>query len=65
MGETRNAADEASKTLEMLEKCLDYYYGNILIADGDGKILYVNDTLLKMYNITRERALSMTVYDLV
>ena len=53
MGETRNAADEASKTLEMLEKCLDYYYGNILIADGDGKILYVNDTLLKMYNITR------------
>ena len=54
-----------SETLDMLRCCLDYYYGNILIADGRGKILYVNATLPKMYNISRERALSMTVYDLV
>lgn len=51
--------------LDMLERCLDYYYGNILISDGNGKILYVNETLLKMYGITKEKALSMTVYDLV
>ena len=57
--------NEDSKTLEMLKSCLDYYYGNILIADGKGKILYVNATLPKMYNISMERALSMTVYDLV
>ncbi len=54
-----------TKTLEMLKCCLDYYYGNILIADGKGKILYVNATLPKMYNITAQEALSMTVYDLV
>mgnify|MGYP005940059163 FL=1 len=53
------------KTLDMLKCCLDYYYGNILISDAEGKILYVNATLPKMYNITMERALSMTVYDLV
>ncbi|MCD8036164.1 MAG: sigma 54-interacting transcriptional regulator [Clostridiales bacterium] len=53
------------ETLEMLKTYLDYYYGNILISDGEGKILYVNDTLPKMYGITREKALSMTVYDLV
>lgn len=57
--------NEDSKTLEMLKSCLDYYYGNILIADGKGKILYVNATLPKMYNISMERALSMTAYDLV
>lgn len=52
-------------TLDMLKCCLDYYYGNILISDGEGKILYVNATLPKMYGITREKALSMTAYDLV
>lgn len=53
------------KTLDMLMRCLDYYYGNILISDGDGNILYVNATLPKMYGITREKALSMSVYDFV
>jgi transcriptional regulator with PAS, ATPase and Fis domain len=49
----------------MFNKCLDYYYGNILISDNVGKILYVNETLLKMYGPTRERALSMSVYDFI
>lgn len=53
------------KTLEMLKRCLDYYYGNILISDVSGKILYVNDTLVKSYSLTMEKALSMSVYDLV
>lgn len=53
------------ETLDMLKKCLDQYYGNILISDAEGKILYVNATLPKMYNITEEKALSMSVYDLV
>ncbi|GFI61156.1 Nif-specific regulatory protein [Clostridiales bacterium] len=53
------------ETLDMLKKCLDYYYGNILISDAKGKILYVNATLPKMYNISADKALSMTVYDLV
>ncbi len=53
------------ETLDMLMRCLDYYYGNILISDGDGNILYVNATLPKMYGITKEKALSMSVYDLV
>ena len=53
------------KTLEMLKRCLDYYYGNILISDVSGKILYVNDTLVKSYGLTMEKALSMSVYDLV
>ncbi len=54
-----------TNTLDMLKCCLDYYYGNILISDAEGKILYVNATLPKMYGITMEKALSMTVYDLV
>ena len=53
------------KMLEMLKRCLDYYYGNILISDVSGKILYVNDTLVKSYSLTMEKALSMSVYDLV
>ncbi len=62
--EENNAGNKA-ETLEMLERCLDYYYGNILIADGRGQILYVNAILPKMYGISKEKALSMTVYDLV
>ena len=54
-----------TEKLNMLECCLDYYYGNILISDSEGNILYVNETLLKMYGITKEKALSMTVYELV
>jgi PAS domain S-box-containing protein len=53
------------KELYMFNKCLDYYYGNILISDNVGKILYVNETLLKMYGLTRESALSMSVYDFI
>lgn len=56
---------ESKKILDMLMRCLDYYYGNILISDGQGNILYVNATLPKMYGITKEKALSMSVYDLV
>ena len=44
------------KMLEMLKRCLDYYYGNILISDVSGKILYVNDTLVKSYALTMEKA---------
>lgn len=53
------------KKLDMLIKCLDYYYGNILISDRKGNILYVNATLPKMYGISKEKALSMSVFDLV
>lgn len=56
---------EDMKTLDMLIRCLDYYYGNILISDGNGNILYVNATLPKMYGLTKEKALTMSVYDLV
>ena len=61
----RQVENKNCKTLEMLKKCLDYYYGNILISDVSGKILYVNDTLVKSYGLTMEKALSMSVYDLV
>ena len=61
----RQVENKNCKTLEMLKRCLDYYYGNILISDVSGKILYVNDTLVKSYGLTMEKALSMSVYDLV
>ena len=61
----RQVENKNCKTLEMLKRCLDYYYGNILISDVSGKILYVNDTLVKSYSLTMEKALSMSVYDLV
>ena len=51
--------------LKLIKHCLDGDYGNCMIADRRGRMLYVNKTMLQMYHISEEKALSMTVYDLV
>jgi|GEM_PF-67524 len=53
------------RRLDILTHCLDYYYGNIMVTDKTGRMLYVNQIMLDMYHITREKALSMTVRELV
>lgn len=54
-----------SEELRILKKCLDYYYGNIMITDKDGNVIYVNANLPKMYNISMEKAMNMNARDFV
>ena len=51
--------------LQIFKKCLDQYYGNFMITDNTGHMLYVNQTMLRMYHLSEKAALAMTVRDLV
>lgn len=52
------------QTKEYLEKILDNTQDAILIHDLEGNILDVNDTMCRMYGLTRQEAITLTVMDI-
>ena len=59
-------ADDASREREgMFEEIVENFYGFVLVTDGSGKALYVNNNVLKKYSLTREEILNCTSYDMI
>ncbi|MDR2302172.1 MAG: sigma 54-interacting transcriptional regulator [Deltaproteobacteria bacterium] len=50
---------------QMIRRGIDCFQGNLLVADGNGDILFVNDYLCRLYDLSFEQALTMNIYDLV
>lgn len=48
-----------SLNIEMLLWIIDHIYGNIFIADGEGKILFANQNTVQVLGIPREKLLMM------
>ena len=56
---------DVHKTNQLLNVILNNSFGNIFVADGQGRIIYVNETAALALGAPREVLLSMTAYDLV
>lgn len=56
---------EADSDFEKLKMGLDCYQGNIVIADNDGRIIFLNEYARKLYKLTSDEAKNMKIHDLV
>ena len=55
-----------NQTVEKVMKMgLDCFKGNVMFTDAKGNILFANEYLLNLYNLTYDEATHMTSYDLV
>lgn len=52
------------KLIDNIDIILDTTYDDLLISDGDGKVIAVNATFEKMYGLTREDTVGKTIYQL-
>ena len=62
--ELEKSETEYKQTKERLAKILDNTQDAILIHDLKGNILDVNDTMCRMYELTRQEAFAITVKDI-
>ncbi|SDF69374.1 sigma-54 interaction domain-containing protein [Sporomusa acidovorans] len=58
-------AKELNSDFEKLKMGLDCFHGNIVIADNDGRIIFLNEYARNLYNLTNEEAHTMKIHDLV
>lgn len=56
---------ELNGDFEKLKMGLDCYQGNIVIADNDGRIIFMNEYARNLYKLTSEEARNMKIHDLV
>jgi len=59
----KEAEKEIQQSRDMFRAFIDHSYDAVLINDLNGRVLDVNATMLEMYRITREEALSLTIDD--
>ncbi len=60
----KHAEREVVQARDMFRTFIDHSYDAINISDLNGRILDTNATMLKMYQITREEALRLTIDDI-
>ncbi|MCK9591037.1 MAG: PAS domain S-box protein [Methanoregula sp.] len=61
--ERKQAEREIRKARDMFRTFVDHSYDAVFISDLNGRVLDVNATMLKMYQVNREEALSLTIDD--
>jgi len=55
---------EIQQSRDMFRAFIDHSYDAVLISDLSGQVLDVNETMLAMYRITRDQALTLTIGDI-
>jgi PAS domain S-box-containing protein len=55
---------EIQQSRDMFRAFIDHSYDAILISDLSGQVLDVNETMLTMYRVSRDRALTLTIEDI-
>ncbi len=58
------AEQDIRQARDMFRTFIDHSYDAVIIHDTKGGILNVNETMLTMYRLTREEALSLTIEDI-
>ncbi|MCK9591028.1 MAG: PAS domain S-box protein [Methanoregula sp.] len=61
--EWKHAEREVVQARDMFRTFVDHSYDAIFISDLNGRVLDTNATMLKMYQVTREEALRLTIDD--
>ncbi len=59
----KTAGREIRQSKDMFRAFLDHSYDAVFIHDTEGKVLDVNATTLRLYQVTREEALGYTIAD--
>ena len=49
----------------LLNLILDSTFGNVFVANGKGRIIYVNENAVQALGVSREKLLSLTIYEMV
>ena len=56
--------EELYKNRELLSNIINNSDSRILARDLEGKLILINDELAKSYNLSKEKALGTTLYDI-
>ena len=59
----KKAEEELYKDRELIESIINNSESRILARNLEGKLILINDALAKSYNLTKEKALGTTLYD--
>lgn len=49
---------------EELKELLNYYYGNVLVTDGDGVLIYLNESAASSFGLTVDEIVGHTCYEM-
>ncbi len=49
---------------EELKELLNYYYGNVLVTDGDGALIYLNESAADSFGLTVDEIIGHTCYEI-
>ncbi len=49
---------------EELKELLNYYYGNVLVTDGNGVLIYLNESAASSFGLTVDEILGRTCYEM-